>query len=165
MIFIVSGVAGSGKTTVGALVSEKLGLPFYDADDYHPKENIEKMASGLPLNDQDRVTWLRRLSLQIIEWEGNGGAILACSALKEFYRQILVPISPDQITWIILHGPKELIAERMEKRKDHFFNSNLLDSQFEIFEIPNYGWHFNIEDTSENIVERVVEKWRIRQAK
>jgi len=161
MIFIVSGVSGSGKSTVGALLSEKLGLPFYDADDFHPKSNIEKMASGTPLNDKDRVSWLRQLSLEIIEWEGNGGAVLACSALKEFYRQILIPIPPEKITWIILHGPKEVIAERMKKRKDHFFNANLLDSQFEIFEIPNYGWHFNIEDTSEDIVDRIVEKYEL----
>ena len=159
MIFIISGVAGSGKTTVGKLLSEKLRLSFYDADDYHPKKNIEKMKSGTALNDQDRVSWLRQLSLRIIEWEADGGAVLACSALKEFYRQVLVPIPPEKITWIILHGPKELIEERMKKREDHFFNSKLIDSQFEIFEIPNYGWHFNIEESSEYIVSRVAEKY------
>ena len=158
MIFIVSGVSGSGKTTVGELLSHKIGLPFYDADDYHPDENIEKMKSGVPLDDDDRVVWLRKLSLEIMKWEQKGGAVLACSALKEYYRQVLVPIASDKVTWIILHGPKELIEERMAMRKQHFFNPTLLDSQFEIFEIPNYGWHFHIEDTSESIVNRIMEK-------
>lgn len=158
MIFIISGVAGSGKTTVGTLLSEKLELPFFDADDFHPPENIEKMRSGVPLNDGDRVAWLRKLSLKVPSWEKKGGAVLACSALKEFYRQVLIPIESDKVTWIVLHGPKSVLSERLRNRKNHFFNARLLDSQFEIFEIPSYGWHFNIEDSCERIVDRIVQK-------
>ena len=159
MVFIICGVAGSGKTTVGTLLSERLALPFYDADDFHSKENIDKMKSGLPLNDEGRTIWLLELSLRIIEWEGSGGAVLACSALKESYRQILVPNTAEKVTWIILYGSQELIKTRITERKQHFFNHKLLDSQFKIFEMPNYGWHFNIEDSGEFIVQKILEKY------
>lgn len=140
------------------MLSEKLSLPFFDADDFHPMENIEKMRQGQPLNDSDRISWLRAISTRIVDWDEKGGGVLACSALKEYYRQVLVPISSESVQWIVLHGTKEMIKKRISGRKDHFFGKDLIDSQFEIFQIPNYGWHFNIEDSSERIVTRILEK-------
>ncbi|MEQ9426651.1 MAG: gluconokinase [Cyclobacteriaceae bacterium] len=160
MIFIVCGVAGSGKTTIGSHLADKLNLPFYDADDFHPENNIEKMKLGRPLTDADRVVWLRQLSIRVVKWENDGGAVLACSALKEFYRQILIPIETDKVKWIVLHGTKELIADRIKKRKGHFFDITLLDSQFEIFENPSYGWHYNIEYQADEIAEAIVKRYK-----
>ena len=160
MIYTVCGVSGCGKTTVGTMLSKQLGLPFYDGDDFHPEANIQKMSSGQALNDQDRESWLEQLSLMIVEWEEEGGAVLACSALKEYYRQLLIAIPPQNVRWIVLHGTIDLISERMSRRKNHFFKPQLLQSQFEIFETPTYGWHFNIEDTTEDIVQGILEKHR-----
>ena len=83
MLLVVGGVSGVGKSTVGALLAEALGLPFYDADNFHPPANIEKMASGQPLDDGDRGPWLESLASNLATWEEQGGAVLACSALKE----------------------------------------------------------------------------------
>ena len=88
-VYIIFGVSGSGKTTIGQLLAKKLNIPFYDADDYHPVSNIEKMASGKPLNDNDREPWLGLIAMEIKKWKTQEGAVLACSALKEKYREIL----------------------------------------------------------------------------
>ena len=87
-VIIVAGVSGSGKTTIGRLLAEKLDLDFKDADDFHPAANVEKMRSGLPLNDQDRAPWLTILAKKIEEWSRADGAVLACSALKEAYSPV-----------------------------------------------------------------------------
>ncbi|MDQ3550649.1 MAG: gluconokinase, partial [Bacteroidota bacterium] len=100
MIYIVMGVSGSGKTTIGQLLANALHLPFYDADDFHPVENIQKMAAGTPLTDEDRQQWLETLAGNIKLWSKEGGAVLACSALKEKYRIILQSIPSDSLTWI-----------------------------------------------------------------
>ena len=105
------GVSGSGKTTVGKLLSKKLNLPFYDADDFHPAANIEKMAEGIPLNDNDRWPWLDKLGKLLKSWEANGGAILACSALKEKYRKRLTTVSKETLQFIYLSGSFNLIKE------------------------------------------------------
>ena len=89
MIIQVIGVSGCGKSTIARKLSESLGIPYYDADDFHPKANIDKMSTGQPLDDADRAPWLAILSNNLQQWEKEGGAILACSALKEKYRQVL----------------------------------------------------------------------------
>jgi carbohydrate kinase (thermoresistant glucokinase family) len=109
------GVSGCGKTTIGKSLSIETGLPFYDADDFHSDENIIKMNSNIPLNDTDRLPWLNTLATNIILWENCGGAILACSALKESYRTILES-NADNILWIYLSGSFELIKHRLENR-------------------------------------------------
>lgn len=155
MIYIVAGVAGSGKTTVGKLLAEKINLPFYDADDFHPVANIEKMRIGIALNDSDRVPWLNILAEKIISWQKEGGAVLACSALKETYRQSLMTIPSEQITWIFLTASKTLIENRLGKRSGHFFNVQLLKSQFEALEIPDYGLHLDASLASIQLVNQI----------
>ncbi|MBD0331033.1 MAG: gluconokinase [Chitinophagaceae bacterium] len=156
MIYIVMGVSGCGKTTVGKLLSKKLQLPFYDADNFHPEASITKMRSGIPLDDQDRQDWLQTLSSKIIQWENEGGAVLACSALKEKYRSILQSLPPNQISWIFLKGALPLISERLANRRNHFMSASLLQSQFEALEEPAYGIHVPIDDAPEQIVQHIL---------
>jgi len=158
MVYIVMGVSGSGKTTVGQLLAKKLGLPFYDADDFHSPANISKMESGTPLTDQDREGWLKKLADHILEWESNGGAVLACSALKEKYRQTLCSQAPNAVHWIFLKGSKELIKERISHRKGHFMDAELLNSQFDILEEPAYGITVSVEGSAETVVEIILQK-------
>jgi carbohydrate kinase (thermoresistant glucokinase family) len=151
MIIQVIGVSGCGKTTIARKLSEAIGLPYYDADDFHPQENIDKMSSGQPLTDKDRASWLDTLSKNLQQWEKEGGAILACSALKEKYRQTLAQ-GLDQCYWIFLSGSYELILERMNKRKDHYMSGEMLRSQFETLEVPAYGIHIDIQKSPEEII-------------
>lgn len=130
------GVSGSGKTTVGKLLAERLHLGFYDADDYHPPENIEKMKRGIPLNDRDRMPWLHALEEGISQWNRGGGAVLACSALKESYRTILSRGGEHEVVFILLHGSPELIRSRLQARDNHYFPPALLESQLEALEPP-----------------------------
>ena len=126
-LIIVAGVSGSGKTTIGKLVAEKLSIPFKDGDDFHPQKNIDKMKSGQALNDEDRKPWLDILAKKLTEWSHEDGVVLACSALKEAYRQTLTV--NDQVTWVFLEGSYELLESRMTARKNHFFKAELLKSQ------------------------------------
>jgi carbohydrate kinase (thermoresistant glucokinase family) len=151
------GVSSSGKTLIGSKLAGKLGLPFYDADDFHPPKNVEKMESGKPLNDQDRMPWLRALQQKKTEWEQAGGAVLACSALKKSYRTILSPQNAP-VRFIYLKGSKELIARRMEQRSDHFMPEELLDSQFEALEEPARAITADIDQTPEEIVSSIGRK-------
>ena len=153
MIYIITGVAGSGKTTFGKLLAQKLNLPFFDADNFHPASNVQKMHEGLPLNDSDRQPWLNRLAENIFAWQQEGGAVLACSALKERYRKSLMAVPSSEITWIYLKAPRELIASRLSRRKNHFFNARLLDSQFEALEEPAYGVHLDVTNNTEELLD------------
>jgi len=150
------GVSGCGKTTVGEQLAKKLNLPFYDADDFHSQANIDKMAHGTPLTDDDRREWLETLAAKLGEWEKEGGAVLACSALKEKYRTTLQSKSQEPLHWVFLHGPKELLLERMGKRKGHYMHSNMLDSQLATLEKPAYALQLSIKNTPEELVEQVV---------
>jgi carbohydrate kinase (thermoresistant glucokinase family) len=125
MIIIIMGVSGCGKTTIGKLLSDQIGHTFYDADDFHPKENIKKMSRGIPLKDGDRIQWLSNLAEQMETCDSKGGAILACSALNESYWQILKS-GAAEIYWIHLVGSFDLIKKRMQERSNHFMLSNLL---------------------------------------
>ena len=158
MVYIVMGVSGSGKTTVGQLLAQNLGLPFYDADDFHSADNISKMESGTPLTDEDRDNWLQTLAKEIVGWEASGGAVLACSALKETYRETLCSTETKAIQWIFLKGSKDLIKERLLDRKGHFMNTGLLDSQFAILEEPQYGITVPVDGSAEAVVDRILQK-------
>ncbi|KYO20738.1 probable gluconokinase [Alligator mississippiensis] len=174
---VVMGVSGSGKTTVGSHLAEKLGWKSYDGDDYHPPENKKKMAEGIPLNDQDRIPWLCKLHDILMREESSGqNAILACSALKKMYRRILVSgteaayskndelekqkeTAAGKILFIHLDGPKELIAKRLEKRKGHFMPSELLQSQFDALEPPTAPENFitiSLEKSVSEVVSEIV---------
>ena len=153
-VIVVMGVSGCGKSTVGSLLALKLNLPFYDADDYHPTENVEKMAAGLPLNDTDRQGWLEKLNKLLKEQE-HLGLILACSALKESYRKILATGLHKRITWVYLKGSYEDIWQRIQARNDHFMPPALLQSQFETLEVPTYALEIDIANSPEKIVDDI----------
>ena len=135
-LIFVCGVSGSGKTTIGQLLSERCDIPFFDADDYHSPANKKKMHEGQALNDNDRSEWLKRLNQLAIEQCAVKGAIIACSALKEQYRQILADTISVPVHWVFLKGSFSLIEERMKKRTDHYMPASLLQSQFDILEMP-----------------------------
>lgn len=156
MNFVVMGVSGCGKSTIGEQLAQKLNLPFHDGDDFHSQANIDKMAHGTPLNDDDRHDWLETLAAKLAEWEQAGGAVLACSALKEKYRDTLQSQSREPLHWVFLDGPKELLLERMGKRKGHYMHSNMLDSQLATLERPAYALRLSIEHTPEELVAEVL---------
>jgi gluconokinase len=158
MIVIVMGVSGCGKTTVGRHVAQLLGLPFYDADNFHPASNVAKMGAGIPLTDEDRFPWLGALAAHIEEWERKGGAVLACSALKERYRRVLAGNAPGSVRFVHLQGTKECIAERMKTRPGHYMPVTLLDSQFAALEPPADAIVESIVDPPEVIAQRIVQK-------
>lgn len=158
MIYILTGVSGVGKTTIGILLSKKLNLPFYDADDYHPTTNVEKMKNGIALRDEDRKGWLESLSKKIKEWDQGPGAVLACSALKKTYRKKLQSIPEDGICWIFLHSEYEIILARIEAREKHYFNPDLLQSQFNTLEIPADGIHINVNKTVDRVIEEILNR-------
>src|SRR5688572_30441654 len=136
MILVVMGVSGVGKTTIGHLLSQRLGWPLLDADDFHPPGNIEKMRSGTPLTDEDRWPWLDRLNGLLREKDSNGeSALLACSALRQRYRDRLAAGLKD-LRWVYLKGSFELIEARMKARKGHYMKAGLLESQFATLEEP-----------------------------
>lgn len=133
---IVMGVAGSGKTTVGRALARRLGWDFYDADGFHPAENISKMANGIPLEDADRAPWLASLHALISTvLKDKQPAILACSALKESYRQKLLEGNEDVLV-VYLKGSYDLIWSRIAARQDHYMKPQMLQSQFEALEEP-----------------------------
>lgn len=156
MIAIVMGVTGSGKTTVGRLLAEQLGWTFADADDFHPRANVEKMERGIPLNDEDRAPWLDRLRVQITNWIANGqNCVLACSALKRTYRQEL-SVGPE-VRFVYLKGSAELISRRLRLRRGHFADEKILAGQFADLEEPETAVTVDISQTPEKIVAAILE--------
>ena len=152
------GVAGSGKTTVGELLAQKLGWSFYDADAFHPPENIEKMANGIPLNDVDRAPWLTALhSLISTSLRENRPAVLACSALKESYRQRLLEKN-DGVQIVYLKGSYDLLWSRLSHRKDHYMKPQMLQSQFETLEEPKNALTCDVSLTAPEIVQAILKR-------
>ena len=149
------GVSGSGKTHVGKLLAEALSLPFYDADNFHTQNNVNKMERGIPLTDADRKPWLTILVNHIEQWNQGPGSVLACSALKESYRRTLSSDYTAEVQFVYLKGSQELISSRMHAR-DHFFPPHLLDSQFADLEEPERAIIIKIDQTPEQIVEEII---------
>lgn len=131
-VVVVMGVSGSGKTTVGALLAERLGVPYAEADDFHSPANVARMAAGHPLDDADRAPWLDAIAGWITARHGSGG-VISCSALRRRYRDRLRSDAPD-LFFLHLDGPSELIAARLAARTGHFMPPGLLRSQFEALE-------------------------------
>ncbi len=157
MVIILMGVSGSGKTTVGELLAEDLGWVFYDADDFHPQSNIDKMSHGIPLTDADRSAWLAILHKMIASLLEKGqSAVLACSALKRSYREELGADRPN-VKLVFLKGSFELIKQRMMLRKEHFMKVGMLPSQFEDLEepTPEEALIVSIDQTPEAIVKDI----------
>ncbi len=133
-VLVVMGVSGSGKSTIGALLARDLGVPFTDADDLHPIANVEKMASGVPLDDDDRRPWLQAVGVTLAEAARSGtGLVVACSSLKRGYRDTILASAP-QVRFVHLHGSREVLAARTEGRTGHFMPTSLLDSQLATLE-------------------------------
>lgn len=138
MVIVIMGVSGSGKTTVGEVLAADLGWQFVEGDDYHPPENVAKMTGGTPLTDADRKPWLKALRERIdAACVAGENLIVACSALKDEYRDFLEQHDPACVFYVYLHGSEELIRQRLEGRKGHFMNPALLHSQFVTLEPPD----------------------------
>ena len=132
--FVIMGVAGSGKTSIGQQLAAEIGADFIDGDDLHPQANIDKMAQGIPLDDADRAPWLAAVGATLHAHEAS--LIVGCSALKRRYRDQIRAAAGKPVTFLYLHGSRALIAERMARRERHFMPLALLDSQFAALEIP-----------------------------
>ncbi|AKK11734.1 gluconokinase [Corynebacterium uterequi] len=149
---VVMGVSGAGKSTIGEMLSERLGVPFRDGDDLHPESNIAKMAQGIALTDEDRWPWLGLVG----SWlrDNPAGGVIGCSSLKRSYRDRIREAAPDAI-FIHVHGDEELLYSRMSTRDRHFMPTSLLDSQLATLEPladDEAGTVIDIDDTRENIV-------------
>jgi gluconokinase len=155
MIVVLMGVSGSGKTAVGEILARDLGCPWFDADDYHPAANVEKMRSGHPLTDADRWPWLDRLNELLRAEDAKGdSAVIGCSALKQIYRDRLARGLAD-VRWVHLKGSFELIMSRLQQRKHRYMPASLLQSQFDTLEEPRDALTVDIADAPEVLAERI----------
>jgi gluconokinase len=146
MVVVVMGVSGSGKSTVAALLAGALGCQFQEGDDLHPRENVEKMRSGISLTDADRMPWLRKIAEEIDGWRARGECgVVTCSALKRSYRDIIIGNRHD-VVLVYLKGSRDLIHQRMAARHEHFMPVALLDSQLSTLEEPTLDEHPIIVD-------------------
>jgi len=156
-VVIIMGVAGSGKSTIGELLALRNGGNFYDADSFHPPENIAKMASGHPLDDNDRAPWLARLRTEVVDATPPGGfSVLACSALKRTYRKLL-GVGTDGVVLVYLHGTPEILAARLAGRTGHFMKPGMLESQLATLEepTPDEGFTVSIDGTVDEILSSI----------
>lgn len=158
-VVVVMGVSGIGKTVVGRALAERLGWTFQDADGFHPPANVARMSRGIPLTDAERWPWLDALAdLITMTLAGDGGLVLACSALARRYRDRM-GVERDGVRLVSLDGPPELIRARIEARRDHFMPASLLDSQLAALERPTPDERpivVGIDATPEEIASRVV---------
>jgi gluconokinase len=155
MFVVLMGVSGSGKTAVGEALARELGWAWFDADDYHPPANVEKMRSGQPLTDTDRWPWLDLLNGLMRAEDGKGrSAVLGCSALKQVYRDRLAQGLAD-VRWVHLKGSFELITSRLQQRKHRYMPASLLQSQFDTLEEPRDALTVDIADPPEALAERI----------
>ena len=148
--YVVMGVAGSGKTLIGTRLARALGIPFVEGDDYHPPDNVAKMAAGIPLTDADRLGWLTAIAVRIAEAKRDGESlVVSCSALKRSYRDLLRKADPD-LRFIHLTGDRPLLAERLAQRRGHFMPATMLDSQLDTLEPPSRDEHALVCDVAQS---------------
>ncbi|MBT3361144.1 MAG: gluconokinase [Rhodospirillales bacterium] len=165
MVIILMGVSGSGKSVVGNILSKAIASGYAEGDEFHSEANVEKMRGGTPLNDEDRWPWLDSMAEAIDGWRAEGKTmILACSALKRVYRDILMG-SRDDVLAVHLKGSKELISSRLSVRKHEYMPSTLLQSQFDTLEEPDDSENVitvSIDATPETIVKNIVDRLKAR---
>ena len=159
-IYVIMGVAGSGKTTIGSQLAAALAVPFVEGDDLHPRANVERMAQGIPLTDDDRRPWLLAIAQRLREAERSGrGLVATCSALKRSYRDLLRSQGAGATRFVYLRGTQPTIAERLARRRGHFMPVSLLESQFAALEEPDNDEHaavYDIRQSPEAIVADLV---------
>lgn len=162
MVLILMGVTGAGKTTVGRLLAEKLGVKFADADEFHSAANVAKMSRGIPLDDSDRAPWLAAMHDAIVRWNAAGkNVVLACSALKVAYRDQL---RDGGVQFVYLKGDRDLILERLKARHGHFATAAILDGQFRDLEEPADAITVELNKSPEQIVSEIIEKLSLKGA-
>lgn len=158
--YIVMGVSGSGKSVIGAILARELGVEFVEGDTLHPPENVERMAAGIPLTDDDRRGWLLAIAARLREAKQAGvGLVVSCSALKRSYRDLLRSVAEAELQFVYLAGSRGLIAARLAQRRGHFMPPSLLDSQFAILEEPSpdeRAWVCDIRETPDTIIADLV---------
>lgn len=158
-IYVVMGVAGSGKSLIGTALAHALGVEFVEGDDFHSAKNIKKMSAGTPLTDHDRADWLHTLALRLrTATHSEIGLVMTCSALKRAYRDTLRAEAPE-VSFIFLKGQRELVAERLANRGGHFMPPSMLDSQLAILEEPTADesvWVCDIRKSPQEIVSELV---------
>ncbi|MFC1838194.1 gluconokinase [Thermodesulfobacteriota bacterium] len=154
MVIILMGVSGSGKTTIGNLLSKQTGIPFFDGDDFHPDVNVRKMAEGAPLTDRDRIAWIEQVS-GFINSAPYKHKILACSALNKFIRGLIIKDIEEQCCFVFLKGSYDLIKDRMEKREDHYMKAGMLASQFNALEEPGNALIVDIENSPDSVCDLI----------
>ncbi|MEL6582087.1 MAG: gluconokinase [Cyanobacteria bacterium J06621_12] len=158
MFYVIMGVSGSGKSTVGKLLSDRTGWNFYDADDFHPQVSLDKMNRGIALTDSDRLPWLKELQKLISSTlDAHQSGILACSALKSEYRQILQQEN-EQVVFVYLQGNYDCIQERVKQRQGHFMSPDLLKSQFNTLEEPLNALIIDVSLPLDQIVDQIVDQ-------
>lgn len=151
------GVSGSGKSTIGKMLAKRLELPYREADDFHPQANIDKMAQGTALNDNDRKPWLEALAKEASILSQKSGGIISCSALKQSYRDLLNHGLENKVKWVYLQGDYSLLWNRMSKREDHFMPAGLLQSQFDTLEEPVDAITVSVSLSPEEIINTILE--------
>lgn len=166
MIVVLMGVTASGKTTIGKLLAAKAGWQFAEGDDYHSQANRDKMHRGVPLDDQDRAPWLASLHELLLGWGRSGmNGILACSALKQKYREELArEIPPENLRFAFLDVPRDELERRLANRKGHYMNPSLLQSQLDTLEVPKDALRLDGTQAAEAIVEAILADPAIRAA-
>ena len=137
-LYVIMGVCGSGKSVVGARLARALDIEFVEGDGLHPPENVKRMASGIPLTDDDRHSWLTAIAARLREARGAGvGLVVSCSALKRSYRDLLRSLGEADVRFVYLAGSGALLAQRLAQRRGHFMPPSLLESQLSILEEPS----------------------------
>lgn len=162
--YVIMGVAGSGKTTIGAAFARALAMPFLEGDELHPPANVQRMAQGIPLTDDDRRPWLLAIAQQLRDAQRAGlGLVVTCSALKRSYRDLLRSASGAALQFVHLTGDRDIIAARLAERRGHFMPASLLDSQLATLEAPapdERAWVCDVSESPEAILANLVKLTR-----